>query len=134
VPASRRLTWRKHEVQRGETLSHIAATWGTSVRAIQEANSFGRRTLIHPGDQLLIPMPRELDDLARKRAAARGRYVPPAGHERVTYTVRSGDTLGAIARRLGVSVKHLKQVNGIKDPRRLRVGRTLAAYRPPRHS
>ncbi len=134
VPAHRRLTWRKHAVQRGETLGHIATTWGTSVRAIQQANSLGRRTLIHPGDQLLIPMPRELRELARERAQAAGRYVPPAGHERITYTVKSGDTLGAIARRLGVSVRHLKRVNGISDPRRLQVGRRLAAYRPPRNS
>jgi LysM repeat protein len=134
IPPAQRLTWRKHEVERGETLGHIAARWGTSVRAVQEANGLGRRTLIHPGDQLLIPMPRELSDLARARVAAAGRYVPPDGHERVTYLVRPGDTLGAIARRLGVSVKHLARVNGIDDPRRLRVGRTLEAYRPPSRS
>lgn len=134
IPASKRLTWRKHEVQRGETLSHIAATWGTNVRAIQEANALGRKTLIHPGDQLLIPMPRELQELARKRAAAAGQYVPPAGHERITYQVRSGDTLGAIARKLGVSVSHLERVNGIKDPRRLRIGQRLTAYRAPSNS
>ena len=91
----------------------------------------GRATIIHPGDQLLIPMPRELSDEARKRAERAGRYVPPQGYERVTYKVRKGDTLGAIARRLGVSVSHLKQVNGIKNPRHLQIGQTLAAYRPP---
>ncbi|MEZ4388734.1 MAG: LysM peptidoglycan-binding domain-containing protein [Candidatus Krumholzibacteriia bacterium] len=134
IPATKRLTWRKHEVKRGETLGHIAGQWGTSVRAIQEANSLGKRTLIRPGDQLLIPMPRELQDLARKRAEDAGRYIPPQGHERVTYRVQSGDTLGAIARRLGVSVAHLKQVNGIANPRRLKIGQTLEAYRPPRKS
>ena len=41
------------------------------------------------------------------------------------------DTLGAIARRLGVSISHLKRVNGIKDPRRLQIGQTIAAYKPP---
>ncbi len=131
IPADKRLTWRKHEVQRGETLGHIAARWGTSVRAVQEANTLGRSTLIHPGDQLLIPMPRDLSDEARKRAARAGRYVPPQGYERVTYKVRKGDTLGAIARRLGVSISHLKRVNGIKDPNRLQIGQTIAAYKPP---
>jgi len=131
IPADRRLTWRKHEVQRGETLSQIAARWGTTVRAVQEANAMGRSTMLHPGDQLLIPMPRELSDQARRRAEQSGKYLPPAGYERVTYKVRSGDTLGGIARRLGVSIGHLKTVNGIKDPRRLRVGQTISAYRPP---
>jgi LysM repeat protein len=131
VPADRRLTWRKHAVQRGETLSHIAAHWGTTVRAVQEANNMGRVTLIRPGDQLLIPMPSDLAAAIRQRAEDAGRYMPPAGYQRVTYQVRPGDTLGAIARRLGVSIAHLQQVNNISDPRRLRAGQTLAAYRPP---
>lgn len=134
IPAAKRLTWRKHEVQRGQTLGHIAGRWGTSVRAIQEANGLGKRTLIHPGDQLLIPMPRELQELARQRVADAGRYQPPAGYERVTHRVKSGDTLGTIARRLGVTIAHLKQVNGITDPRRLKIGRTIEAFRPPRSS
>ncbi len=134
VPADRRLTWRKHQVQRGETLSHIATAWGTSVHAIQEANNLGRSSLIHPGDQLLVPMPRELSEQARARAERAGRYVPPQGYERITYRVRPGDTLGAIARRLGVSVTHLERVNSITNPRRLQVGQRLAAYRPPTNS
>lgn len=131
VPADRRLTWRKHAVKRGETLSHIATHWGTTVRAIQEANSMGRATLIRPGDQLLIPMPSDLAASIRQRAEQAGRYLPPEGYQRVTYRVLPGDTLGAIARRLGVSVAHLQRVNNISDPRRLRAGQTLAAYRPP---
>lgn len=134
VPAAKRLTWRKHEVRRGQTLGHIASQWGTTVRAIQEANGLGSRTLIRPGDQLLIPMPRELQELARQRVEDAGRYHPPQGYERVTHRVQSGDTLGSIARRLGVTVSHLKKVNGISDPRRLRVGRTIEAFRPPRSS
>ena len=131
IPPDRRLTWRKHEVKRGETLSHIAGRWGTSVRAIQESNSMGRATLIRPGDQLLIPMPRDLVEAAMQRAADAGRYVPPAGHERITYRVRPGDTLSAIARKLGVTVAHLQRVNNLRDPHRLRVGQNLAAYREP---
>jgi len=131
IPADKRLTWRKHQVQRGETLSHIASRWGTTVKGIQESNGMGRDTMIRPGDQLLIPMPGDLSAQARARAEKAGRYIPPKGYERVTYTIRSGDTLGRIAQRLGVSVKHLKKVNGIKDTSKIYPGKTLAAYRPP---
>jgi len=131
IPADKRLTWRKHQVQRGETLSHIASRWGTTVKGIQESNGMGRDTMIHPGDQLLIPMPGDLSAQARARAEKAGRYIPPKGYERVTYTIRPGDTLGRIAQRLGVSVKHLKKVNGIKDTSKIYPGKTLAAYRPP---
>ncbi|MEU8886749.1 N-acetylmuramoyl-L-alanine amidase [Streptomyces sp. NPDC048442] len=42
-----------------------------------------------------------------------------------TYTVRSGDTLGAIAKKHGTTVAALVRLNGIKDPDRIAVGQTI---------
>jgi LysM repeat protein len=42
-----------------------------------------------------------------------------------TYKVRSGDTLGGIAREFGTTVAILKELNGIENPRLLRVGQVL---------
>ncbi|MCW2928306.1 MAG: polysaccharide deacetylase family protein [Thermoleophilia bacterium] len=42
-----------------------------------------------------------------------------------TYTVRSGDTLSAIARRFGTTVAKLTELNQIADPNRIRVGQVL---------
>ena len=42
-----------------------------------------------------------------------------------TYKVRSGDTLGGIAREFGTTVAVLKELNGIENPRLLRVGQVL---------
>lgn len=42
-----------------------------------------------------------------------------------TYTIRSGDTLDAIARRHGTTVAALQQANPGVDPRRLRPGQTI---------
>lgn len=42
-----------------------------------------------------------------------------------TYTVKPGDTLGRIADQFGVDVKALAQVNSIKDPNKVGVGREL---------
>ena len=42
-----------------------------------------------------------------------------------TYTVKAGDTLYRIAKNHGVNVNELMRVNGISDPRKLAVGRTL---------
>ena len=68
VPADKRLTWRRHRVERGETLGHIARDYGTSVGDIAALNKLGDVHLIRPGDQLLIPMPAELADKARSLA------------------------------------------------------------------
>ncbi|MBK8795493.1 MAG: peptidoglycan DD-metalloendopeptidase family protein [Anaerolineales bacterium] len=42
-----------------------------------------------------------------------------------TYTVAAGDTLGAIAAQLGVSLDALTSANAIDDPNRIRVGQVL---------
>jgi LysM repeat protein len=42
-----------------------------------------------------------------------------------SYTVRSGDTLGAIAARFGTTTRALVQLNGIANPSLIRVGQVL---------
>ncbi|MGB4795635.1 MAG: LysM peptidoglycan-binding domain-containing protein [Candidatus Saccharimonadales bacterium] len=42
-----------------------------------------------------------------------------------TYTIQSGDTLGAIAKRYGTTVEVLADLNGITDPNRIYAGKTL---------
>lgn len=159
VPPEKRLTWRRHTVGRGETLSHIAAQYGTRVRDIADLNKIRDPSRIHPGDKLLIPMPgaRAPRDPERRVAAAAvketpaavasttpttapataapvraGAYTPPAGYERVSYRVKSGDTLFEIARRLGVTLKHIISVNGLRASSIIHPGQRLHAYRPPR--
>lgn len=129
-PADRRLTWRQHRVRRGETLGHIAREYGTSVSDIAKLNNMKDVHLIRPGNQLLIPMPAELAAQARQRSAEKGHYVPPSGYSRVSYKVKSGDNLGKIARKLGVTVKHLRKVNAIPQKHVIYPGQKLYAYRP----
>lgn len=130
VPSDKRLTWRRHRVERGETLGHIAHNYGTSVHDIAKLNKLGDVHLIRPGDQLLIPMPAELARKARSRASEKGHYVPPNGYVRVSYKVKSGDTMGGIARKLGVSLKHLRRVNNLYKTNLIHPGERLYAYRP----
>jgi membrane-bound lytic murein transglycosylase D len=130
IPADKRLTWRRHRVKRGDTLSQIAAAHGTSVADIARLNKLDNRHLIRPGDQLLIPMPADLAARAKKRTTDKGYYVPPDGYVRVSYKVRQGDTLGGIARKLGVSLKHLRKVNAIYRSHLIHPGQRIYAYRP----
>jgi LysM repeat protein len=131
IPLNERLTWRRHTVQRGETLGAIARQFGTSVRDIAKLNEIRDVKLIHPGDRLLIPMPAALAKRASSRAAEKGYYVPPNGYQRVSYRVKTGDTLGGIARKLGVSLKHLRRVNNIHSTNLIKPGERLYAYQAP---
>ena len=50
---------------------------------------------------------------------------PTATTTPATYKVKSGDTLGAIARKFGTTVKVLMELNSIEDPRLLHPGQVL---------
>jgi LysM repeat protein len=89
-------------VKSGDTLSSIAATHGTTVGALADANHIGDPNMIRAGQTLIIP-----------------------GAD--TYVVQSGDTLEAIAGRLGVGVDQLARANGITDPDTIYVGAQLKA-------
>jgi LysM repeat protein len=57
-----------------------------------------------------------------------GTPTPPPAEQ--TYTVVAGDTLGAIAKRFGVTVEQLAAWNGITDPSRIEVGQVLKVTAP----
>lgn len=152
VPPEKRLTWSSHRVERGETLGRIASNYGSTVNDIARLNKLNSPFTLHPGDELLIPMPGELSDKARKRLESapskvkagkgqsgkghsgkgKARYEPPAGWERVGYDVRKGDTVGDIARKLGVTVSHLRTVNALPRSNLIHAGQRLFAYKPPK--
>ncbi len=54
----------------------------------------------------------------------------PAAPKTLTYKVRKGDTLGAIAAKYGVSVSQLMRWNRIKSANRLQIGQTLQIVKP----
>lgn len=49
----------------------------------------------------------------------------PEGQETRIYTVKAGDTLGAIAKAAGSTVAALAEINGIKNPNLIHVGQVL---------
>ncbi len=56
------------------------------------------------------------------KAALQPSQIPSATG---TYTIKPGDSLSAIAKRLKTTVKHLMQVNNIKDADRIKPGMAL---------
>ena len=70
------------------------------------------------------PPPPRTDDPPAGRKAGSVRALPPKNGFSV-YTVRSGDTLSAIAQRHEVLQKSIVEANGLADPNRIRAGRQL---------
>lgn len=88
-----------HIVQPGETLSAIAARYGSTVAAVAASNNLENPNLIFPGQKLRVP-----------------------GGDGTAHTVTRGDTLWQIAQRYGVSLTALRQANPDLDPYSLPVG------------
>jgi LysM repeat protein len=128
VPAEDRVTWRRHRVARGETLSGLAREYSTSVQAIRDANKLGARKTLKPGTYLIIPVitaaepgPRVAQYIAE---AAKSASAAGSTGRSVTYKVRRGDTLSSIGRKHGVSVSQIMKWNR-KRSARIFVGERL---------
>ncbi len=91
-----------YTVKRGDTLSSIARTYGTTVSAIVRANNIQNPQLIYPGTVLTIPV---------EETEPGG--VPPGG---LVYVVQPGDTLYTIALLFGVSTRSIIELNNITNP------------------
>ena len=113
-------TYIVHYVRRGETLSRIAQRYRTSVSAIARLNRLRRVHLIRPGQRLKIP-------------ARSTRYItsPVLQTERVgekiTYTVKRGDSLYLLAHAFNTTVQRIKELNNLKG-NILHVGQKLVIH------
>ena len=128
------ITWQRHEVLPGQTLSEIAAMHHTSVTSLQHVNKL-KATLIRTGRSLIVPT--SALPLAEYTLSAAGRGVIeiPASGEKFTYVVKKGDNLWSIARRHDTRVKKLTAWNGISAQSILKPGQKLVVWRetsPPR--
>ena len=102
-----------YRVRAGDTLGSIAARHGTSIGALAALNGIADPNVIAVGRGLRLPG-------GGYGSAAVGSAAPSRA-----YTVRAGDTLGAIAARHGISVGALAALNGIANPALIAVGRVL---------
>lgn len=97
-----------YTVVSGDTLSGIAARYGTTYQALAAYNGIANPNLIHPGQVIRIP----------------GSGSAPSTGEQY-YTVVSGDNLTRIANRYGTTVNQLVAWNGIKNPNLIYPGQKL---------
>lgn len=91
-------------VRAGDTISGIAAQHGLSMQAVLKANGLKVNSIIHPGQKIKLS----------GSTSAPAKQASPAGQQpATTYTVKPGDTLGAIAARHNVSLAAVLKANGL---------------------
>jgi len=102
-------------VRRGDTLSHIARDQGVAVEVLLAANGLHKRSVIHPGQRLIL-IPQGAQQLTG------------GGREPIVYVVKRGDTLYDISRTHSVSVTELCRWNGISRRALLHPGDRLTLH------
>ncbi|MDJ1115134.1 LysM peptidoglycan-binding domain-containing protein [Microbacterium dauci] len=113
---------RTHSVAAGDTVTAIAAKHGLRTRDVLTWNGLTWRSVIHPGDILRLG-PADAKPAASKQTSSRTTATTRTTAK--THTVRSADTLWAIAQRHGVSVAALASANGLGDATMIRPDQTL---------
>ena len=103
-------TPQKHMVAAGDTFESVANKYGVTVRELISANP----QLLKTGDQLTVPVA-----VAIPSESGSGSTSPR------THTVKSGDTLYAIAIKYGTTVAAIASANNIANPNNISVGQVL---------
>jgi LysM repeat protein len=117
-----------YTVQAGDTLGGIAASLGTSVQAIMDANGLSDPNYIYVGQQLNVPGSGGggggpgYTTVSTSAAPSGGGGSSGGGQ---TYVVQAGDTLYAIAGKYGTTVDAIVVANGLSDPNYISAGQSL---------
>jgi membrane-bound lytic murein transglycosylase D len=119
-----RLRVERYTVREGDTVTSIAARFGTNAQHLQELNGLGTATKLAIDSELRVPSAvTALPEQVRLAAARVDSRLP--GGVRAVHVVRNGDTLSVIAQRHHMSVTTLARINGIKTTSTLRIGQKL---------
>lgn len=118
-----------YTVEAGDSLYAIAVSQNTTVDLMLEANPDleGDPPILQIGQVLELPacIPSLQVDNTEEAVTAPDEATLQAPEGSQIYVVQSGDVLGAIATRFGVSIRAIMQANDLTDPDQLSVGQRL---------
>jgi membrane-bound lytic murein transglycosylase D len=116
IPADRKFSMQtpdlQHRVERGDSLSVIAARYRTTVSELMALNNLKSRHRIRVGQVLNLPY----------RGTASLASIPEGTN---TYVVQSGDTVAFIAQRARIDVSELLALNSLPNKNRIYPGQRL---------
>ena len=125
-----RLSWRRHKVAPGDTLSQIAKSFGVSMSQIKLANQLNGNH-IRAGQALMVPVASK--DSSHYVMSAEQRQAKlfdnRRGKARQYHTVRNGDSWWRIARAHGVSTSTLARWNGKAPGDAIHPGQKLVIWK-----
>ncbi|MGH9454060.1 MAG: transglycosylase SLT domain-containing protein [Terriglobia bacterium] len=125
VPPDKRMWWRAHKVETGETLASIARHYHVSPYTLAKVNSLGPEADLSSGAHLMVPLPSgNLYALQRVHS----RWTKRVYH----YRVHRGESIELVADHFEVTPYQIRRWNHLRGSR-IRSGRTLVIYKAVPH-
>lgn len=129
LPPAKRISWVRHKIRKGETISDIADKYHTSISSIKRVNRL-RKNFLRAGHSLTIPVAskslRSYKLSANQRKKAQ-QNIPRKGIK-VSHVVRQGDSFWTLSRRHKVNVRSIAKWNGMAPRDTLAVGQKLIIW------
>ena len=132
LPATQRVNWARHKINKGETISAIALHYKTTAAVIREANKLSSNN-IRAGKYLLIPSAKndssEYSLSQTQRFNRKQNQLAQSDRDKTSYQVQAGDSFWKIANEHNVSVRELASWNQMAPGDPLRVGKNLTLWK-----
>ncbi len=131
LPANEHLHWKHHKIKSGETLSHIAVKYNTSVKHLRKVNNI-RGNNIRAGKYIMIPVSSRNNAsyaLSSSQRLKATQNIKRGSHtKRINHIVQNGESFWTVSRKYHVNMHKLAKWNGmaIKDP--LKKGQKLVIW------
>ena len=113
-----------YTVQKGDSLAKIAKKHNVALDALLKQNGMNRATIIQIGQEISIPAPDPNAAVVPSTPVAPKIESAVETSEISVYIVRKGDSLGRLSRKYKTTIKHLMDLNGLKN-HNIRIGQKL---------
>ncbi len=108
------------QVREGDSLKRLARIVGTNEETLLAMNNLDANDRVRPGESIYLPV----------RARELGSLLRHSENEEMFYAVKKGDTLYSIAKKAGITVAELRELNELAKDAPLRLGMKLRVQVP----
>jgi membrane-bound lytic murein transglycosylase D len=121
----------KYRAKKGDTLASVAKRFDTTVDDIRKLNKFKKRRTLKGGQVILISnkngerQPSTASDKEPHKKLAKRNKEAASNEGGKTYTVRNGDSLGKIAKKNGVSLDKILEMNKLAREDNIHPGQVI---------